>query len=108
MPSQDKFIKALEDEMKKFAEERWTDYKKAALNDIEDFIKEYKNDFIRWKKALDTGTLKKCDFEWLVQSKKDEAKLMALKQEGLAKVAQDRFLNGLIDLIIGTAFKTLL
>ena len=107
MANSEEFIETLREEMEKFAKRRWKDFKKDAIEDMEDFLKDYKDDFIRWKKALDNGDLKKSDFEWLVQSTKDEAKLMALKKAGLAKVAQDRFVNGLIDLIIGTAFKTL-
>lgn len=54
---------------------------------------------------LAKGDLTKDDFEWLLAGKKDVALLVALKQKGLAKVALDRFSNGLIDVIVATAFK---
>ena len=108
MSNFDDFIEALKEGLEDFAEDRWKDFKDAALNDGKSFLDKSKEDLERWTKSLANGNLNKNDFEWLLESKKDLAELFALKQIGLTKVALDRFLNGLIDLIISTAFKTFL
>ena len=78
------------------------------MKDSKSFLKASKGDLLRWKKGLDSKQLSKDDFEWLLASKKDELELLALKELGLAKVAQDRFINGLLDVVVNTAFKTIL
>ena len=108
MSNFDDFIEALKEGLEDFAEDRWKDFKDAALNDGKSFLDASKEDLERWTKSLANGNLNKNDFEWLLESKKDLAELFALKQIGLTKVALDRFLNGFIDLIISTAFKTFL
>ena len=64
-----------------------------------------KADLQRWTTMLASGQLSKDDFEWLLQSKKDLAELVALKQAGLAQVALDRFVNGLLNVVVTSAFK---
>ncbi len=54
------------------------------------------------------GDLVKADFEWLLKSKKDLFELNGLKQIGLSKVATSRFINGVIVLVVETAFKVFL
>ncbi len=56
---------------------------------------------------LTQGYLTRDDFDWLVFGKKDLAALHALKQKQLTTVALDRFINGLIDIIVPTAFRIL-
>ena len=94
--------------MVEFAEYSWKTYKTAAVKDGKAFLEKSKTDLERWTKMLAKGELTRDDFEWLVVGKKDLAELVALKQKGLAKVALDRFVNGLIDTIVSTAFKTFL
>ncbi len=103
-----KFMEVLKEGLEDFAENRWKDFKDAAINDGKSFLDTSKEDLERWTKSLADGNLSKDDFEWLLESKKDLAELFALKQIGLTKVTLDRFLNGIIDLIINTAFKTFL
>lgn len=104
----DDFIDALMDELKAFANEQLKEYKDAAVKDGKAFIKDSEEDLKRWTKALAKGDLSKGDFEWLVESKKDLVELNALKQIGLTKIAISRFVNGVIDLVVDTAFKTFL
>jgi hypothetical protein len=105
MASFNDFWKALKDELVEFAEYSWKDYRSAAIKDGKTFLEKSKNDLERWSKMLASGDLTRDDFEWLLVGKKDLAELVALKQKGLAKVALDRYVNGLIDTIVSTAFK---
>lgn len=108
MATFDEFIEVLKTELVEFAEYSWKTYKNAAVKDGKSFIEKSKADLERWTKMLAKGELTRDDFEWLMVGKKDLAELVALKQKGLAKVALDRFVNGLIDTIVSTAFKTFL
>jgi hypothetical protein len=104
----DEFLKTLKTELVEFAEYSWKPYRAAAVKDGKAFIERSKTDLERWTRMLAKGDLTQDDFEWLMVGKKDLAELLALKQKGLAKVALDRFVNGLIDTIVSTAFKTFL
>lgn len=108
MASFDDFIEELKTELVDFAEYSWKAYKTAAVKDGKAFLEQSKADLERWTKMLAKGDLTRDDFEWLMVGKKDLAELVALKQKGLAKVALDRFINGVIDTIVSTAFKTFL
>jgi hypothetical protein len=108
MATFDKFIEALNTELVEFAEYSWKTYRDEAVKDGKSFIEKSKDDLERWTKMLAKGDLTGDDFEWLMVGKKDLAELVSLKQKGLAKVALDRFVNGLIDTIVSTAFKTFL
>ena len=104
----DNFFEAVKKKLQDFVEDQWEDFKETALDDGNLFLENSKEDLERWTKALANGDLKKDEFEWLLESKKDLVELFALKKIGLAKVALDRFVNGVINLIISTAFKTFL
>lgn len=108
MATFDEFISALQTELVDFVEYSWKTYKTAAVKDGRSFIEKSKPDLERWTKMLAKKELTRDDFEWLMVGKRDLADLVALKQKGLAKVALDRFVNGLIDTIVSTAFKTFL
>lgn len=104
----DTFIDMLKNGFARYARENWHEVKDAAIRDAEDFLSAAKNDLQRWTRSLAKGDLTRDDFEWLVESKKDLAQLAALKQIGLKKIALDRFLNGVLDLTVDTAFKIFL
>lgn len=108
MATFDDFVNAMKTELVEFVEYSWNGYKTAAIKDAKSFFDQAKVDLERWTKMLAKGELTRDDFEWLVVGKKDLAELVALKQKGLGKVALDRFVNGLIDTIVATAFKTFL
>lgn len=108
MATFEEFYEILKSELVELAEYSWKTYKDAAIKDGKAFIEKSKADLERWTKMLAKGELTQDDFEWLMVSKKDLAELVALKETGLAKVALDRFVNGLIDTIVATAFKTFL
>jgi hypothetical protein len=105
MATFNEFWEQLKKELVEFAEYSWTDYKSAAISDGSAFLEKTKTDIERWTEMLAKGKLTRDDFEWLLVGKKDLAELEALKQAGVAKIALDRFINGLIDTIVSTAFK---
>jgi len=100
------FVDSFKDGLQTYASEKWEDYKEEAIEDGEAFLKEASDDLKRWTEALAKGSLSKDDFEWLLESKKDLFELNALKQKGMTKIAISRFINGLVDLVLNTAFKT--
>lgn len=108
MATFDDFLNTLEKEIVAFAEKGWNSYKNSAIEDGSTFVEKTKADLKRWTQMLALGQLSKDDFEWLVVGKKDLAELEALKQAGLTQVALDRFVNGLVDVIINTAFTVFL
>jgi hypothetical protein len=105
MATFDEFWKALKKELIDFADYSWKEQRNAAIKDGTAFLEKAKSDLKRWTTLLASGVLTADDFEWLVAGKKDLAELVALKRKGLSQVARDRFINGLIDTIVATAFK---
>lgn len=108
MADWDEFRKTLKTEVLAFAESRWKTYENAAVADGKAFIEKAESDLESWTTMLAKGDLNQDEFEWLMAGKKDLADLVALKQQGLSKAALDKFVNGLIDTIVATAFKTVL
>lgn len=102
------YLAALKEELPEFVAYSWRDEKAAALKDARAFVVQAEMDLERWTALLASGHLTRDDFEWLVAGKKDLAELTALKRKGLSKVALDRFVNGLIDTIVTTAFRVFL
>jgi hypothetical protein len=102
------FWAELKSEIGTFATKSWADYRNGAVSDGQAFADKCKADLMRWTELLATRQLSKDDFDWLVLSKKDLAELVALKQAGLAQVALDRFVSGLLNVIVTSAFKVFL
>jgi hypothetical protein len=102
------YLSALKTELPEFVTYSWKNEKTAALKDARAFMQEVEADLQRWTALLASGDLTRDDFEWLVAGKKDLAELNALKRKGLSRVALERFVNGLIDTIVTTAFKVFL
>lgn len=102
--SADKFVSTLQSGLKALAEQQLKQYGGKAV-DIA--ITSGSAFFVRnaiqladWKKQVLDGSMDEDDLRWLIQAKKDVVNLEALKAEGLAKVALDKFINGVVDVII--------
>ncbi len=108
MPIFKDFLSTLKKDLLKFAEENINEYKDELLKDGNTFLKKTRNDLKRWTAGLTVGMLSKEDFEFLVKGKKDLAEMLALKQKGLSIVKINKLRNGMIDIIIGNAFKSFL
>ena len=79
-----------------------------AQNDAQSFMKKAKANLQQWTKELAAHQLTKKEFADLVEGEKDLAILDALTQAGLTRARLQRFRDGLIKLVIDTAFKIFL
>lgn len=100
----DKIFNELKDEIKTLAKTTVKNYTKQAVADGQQFLQESEEKLRRWTLLLADKQLTTEDFEWLVMSQKDLAKMEALKQAGLALARIDAFRLSLLNLIIDTIF----
>ena len=91
-----------------FAADKWNELKEDAVEDSKKFLTEAKEDIQRWISLLAEGKLTSDDLGWLIKGKRDLAQLLFLKEKGLAKPDLDKFFEGLLEIIISTAFKLIL
>ncbi|QYM92208.1 hypothetical protein [Dickeya zeae] len=104
----DEFINTLGNELINYAKENWQQYEKQAVKDGNEFLNKLKADLAVWSKQVADGELSEDELAWLIEGKKDLAQLESLKQAGLAQVNIDKFMSGLINIIISNLFKTFL
>jgi hypothetical protein len=102
------FLAELKKGLGDFVDSSWKDFQQAALDDGDAFVTKMASDLERWTALLAQGSLTTQDFEFLVAAKKDLAEMTALKRLGLAQVQLDRFINGVIDLVMHTAITVFL
>ncbi|MGB5286993.1 MAG: hypothetical protein WBN42_00765 [Ignavibacteriaceae bacterium] len=108
MPTFNDFLSTIKNDLLEFAKENLDEYKDELLKDGNEFVKKTKKDLERWTEGLVSGALSKKDFEFLLKGKKDLAEMEALKQLGLSKIRITKITNGIIDVVVGSAFKTFL
>jgi len=108
MPTFNDFVSALKTDLLDFAKVNYEEYKDELLKDGTLFIEKAKSDLERWTDGLASGALSKADFEFLLKGKKDLAQMEALKQLGLSKIRITKITNSIIDVVVGSAFKTFL
>jgi len=108
MPTFNDFVSTLKNDLLDFAKINYEEYKDELLKDGTLFIEKAKADLERWTDGLASGALSKEDFEFLLKGKKDLAQMEALKQLGLSKIRITKITNGIIDVVVGSAFKTFL
>jgi len=108
MPTFNDFVSALKTDLLDFAKVNFEEYKDELLKDGTLFIEKAKSDLERWTEGLASGALSKDDFEFLLKGKKDLAQMETLKQLGLSKIRITKITNGIIDVVVGSAFKTFL
>jgi len=108
MASFDDFTAALEDALKDFASAEFKDFRDAAIADGRQFFDEAEDKLKRWTQKLADGKIDAEEFEDLLLGQKDLARMKALKQRGLAKARLDKFVNGLLGVVMDTAVKTFL
>jgi hypothetical protein len=108
MPTFNDFVSTLKNDLLDFAKINYEEYKDELLKDGTLFIEKAKSDLERWTEGLASGALSKEDFEFLLKGKKDLAQMEALKQLGLSKIRITKITNGIIDVVVGSAFKTFL
>ncbi len=96
----DELWEQLKKEIGEYVESSWADLKDDALADSEEFLNKTKEDLKRWTNLLQKGELSLDDFKWLLEGKKDLAVLEALKRVGITQLSANRFINGLLDIIV--------
>lgn len=79
-------------------------YHKDAKRDAAKLLKSMKRDLRRWTRQLEKGDLTTMDFEFLVKSNVDTAKMSALESSGLALIRLHAYRTSLFNLIIDTVF----
>ena len=101
----DDFLATLKADFARFAATSWQAWEAAAVKDANAFLTRTKGDLARWTRLLAAGDLTGEDLRWLLAGKRDLVELKALQQRGLAKVALDKFVDGLLDLVVEAAVK---
>ena len=104
----DKFWEALKAGLEELTKSLGQQYLAAALQDGKNFLSAQQAELQRWTTELATGQLSKEVFVDLVMGQKDLAEMVVLKQEGLAQVQIDRFVKGVLNLVVSTAIKVFL
>jgi len=108
MPTFNDFLSTLKDNLMIFAKENLEEHKDDLLKDGNAFVRKAKKDLERWTEGLAAGALSKADFEFLLKGKKDLAEMEALKQLGLSRIRINKITDGILGVVIGSAFKTFL
>src|SRR6478672_11670063 len=70
-----------------------------AVTDAKTFLALSKDNIQRWSNELMEGKLTDEDFQWLIQSQKDLAKMETLKRAGLSLVRIDQFKQNLLHVV---------
>ncbi|MCK9484478.1 MAG: hypothetical protein M0R34_08955 [Candidatus Marinimicrobia bacterium] len=100
MADLDQLISYISQEIPNLAQNILGGYTKQASKDVQSFIKSLQADLEFWTESFAQGKITTDDLEFLVKAKSDLAKMRALKQAGLAKVALDRFRDAVLGVII--------
>jgi predicted YcjX-like family ATPase len=103
MANIDNIFKSIEEQSKALAERLFKEYTQQALSDVKDFTQKSKDDLQRWTQQLVRREISVEEFESLVQGELDLAEMRALKQTGLAQVQIDKFISGVLDIIVTAA-----
>lgn len=102
MPNFDDFLSQLKDDLIGLAKNFGEDVKDELISDGTAFAEEAKEDLMRWTQLAAEGRLTQDDLQFLVEGKKDLAKMEALKQKGLAKAKLDKYKNALFGTVVNS------
>lgn len=103
----DKIVKTAEQGIIHLAQTTFTTFKSQAIADGKAFLMAARNDLEKYTEQLATGKITADEFRDLMQDQGDLAKMEALKEAGLAHVALDTFVDGMISIIITAAFSAI-
>src|SRR5262245_46372314 len=103
MPDFNEFASTALSNIQNLVMTEFRDHSAEALSDARDFLESSRRDLARWLQLESEGQLTPADLAWLIQGKKDVAKLLALKRAGVALSRLDRFQGALISIAIETA-----
>jgi len=100
----EEIFKSLKSQVEELARMFLQQYSKQAVKDGRKFLEETRENLKRWTVLLVEKRITTEDFEWLVLSQKDLAKMLALKQAGLSVIRIEQFRNSLLNLVVDTIF----
>lgn len=101
------FLEVLKQNILDMADKELQEFKLAAVMDGITFTSKLRADLLRWNIQYANGDISRDEYEWLLEGKKDLAEMEFLKQQGLAQVRLDNFVNSLITMIVSTAITAL-
>jgi len=101
----DDFWKALAAGIEGLAVGTFANYKEQVIKDGQAFAQKLKDDLNKWTMQIAAGELDADGLKWLIDGRKVDAEMLALKEKGLAKAALDEFFSKLENLIVGTVLK---
>lgn len=81
-----------------------SDYVDAIKKDTRDFLRESKDDLERWTALLVCGDLEPREFRLLVQAERTLGEMKALRAAAKSEIVVQRITNGILDVVIQTAF----
>lgn len=101
------FLEILKDDLLDLAKDFGDDLKDEIIEDGTAFAQNAKKDLEEWTRMAASGELSQEDLEWLIEAKKDLAKMEALKQKGIAKAKIDNLRSAIIETVAGSLLKVL-
>ncbi len=99
----DKIMKSAEQGIIQLAGTSFTTYKAQAIADGNAFLAAAKADLLTYTGQLERREITPDDFKDLMEDESDLAKMDALKEAGLAQVAVDNFVNGVVGILVNAA-----
>ena len=103
----DKIIQEVLKDSKELGKTLFKRYAEQAAADARTFLEDSRASLEKAARLLAEGRIDRDDFEDLVRGKHDLAKMIALKQAGLAKASIDTFTNGVLNIFINAVFAAL-
>jgi|AntDeeMinimDraft_4_1070355.scaffolds.fasta_scaffold19856_1 hypothetical protein len=104
----EELLKELKSELGQLIEENFSDFKDAAQEDVDEFIESSRTKLKRWTGLLAQGELDREEYSWLLKSQKDLFLMHALKKAGMEKLRLEKLKDGMVDVILDTAFRVVL
>jgi hypothetical protein len=104
MPNFDEFLAAFKEKLAPLVADLKR-YKDAAAKDANSFIEDTRADLERWTRLVAQSELSADELRWLLSGRLELAKMVALKQAGLAKVRLDAFKKGLLEAVTSAALR---
>ncbi len=103
----DKFLEAVKSDVVDVAKTEAVDFIEETKADGDACIKETKKDLLVWTEQLSDGLFTPDEFEFLVEGKKDLAKMEALMRSGVAAAKVDAIRQGVVKVVVTAALATI-
>lgn len=108
MPDYQAILKEIENQVVALATSTISECKNEAIQDGKNLLSQMSSDLIRWMKLVAEKQLTSQEFEWLINSDKDQVKMDALEKAGLAAERVEQFSITVLKVIANIALKSLI